>query len=87
MTQDNQEQEFLTIEEAAHKLRVKPISVYRMCRRGGATAHGHAIGGTGGSLTVKSVDISLTDSIKYFAVSLCHAVDSASAMIFENPNI
>ncbi|HLC49088.1 MAG TPA: helix-turn-helix domain-containing protein [Candidatus Andersenbacteria bacterium] len=34
MTQDNQEQEFLTIEEAAHKLRVKPISVYRMCRRG-----------------------------------------------------
>ena len=56
-------------------------------RRGGAVAHGHAIGGTGGSLAVKSVDISLMDLVKYYAVSLCHAVDSASAILFENPNV
>lgn len=33
-TKNNREEEFLTVEEAAQKLRVKPISVYRMCRRG-----------------------------------------------------
>jgi len=59
----------------------------KMNRHGGAVAHGHAIGGTGGSLVVKSVDISLTDSVKYYVVSLCHAVDSASAMLLENPNV
>ena len=59
----------------------------RMNKHGDAIAHGHAIGGTGGSLTIKSIDISLTDEVKYHVVSLCHAVDSSSAMLFENPNV
>ena len=63
------------------------ITREKMNRRGGAIAHGHAIGGTGGSLAVKSVDIALEDSVKYHVVSLCHAVDSASALLLENLNV
>ncbi len=53
--------------------------------RGGATAHGHAIGGTGGSLVVKQVDQMNAEGMKRAAVSVCHAVDGATAMLFENP--
>lgn len=68
-------------------MKMHEIARDKMCRRGGAIAHGHAIGGTGGSLAVKSVDISLEDSVKYHIVSLCHAVDSASALLLENLNV
>lgn len=68
-------------------MKLHKIARDRMNKHGDAIAHGHAIGGTGGSLAVKSVDISLADQIKYHVVSLCHAVDSASAMLFENPNV
>ena len=63
------------------------ITREKMNKRGGAIAHGHAIGASGVPLTVKSIDISLTDQIKYHVVSLCHAVDSASALFLENPNV
>ncbi|MDO8664531.1 MAG: thiolase family protein, partial [Candidatus Liptonbacteria bacterium] len=59
----------------------------RMNRRGGATAHGHAIGGTLGALAVKAVDISLTDKDRYYSIAACNAVDEGTAMLFENSNV
>jgi len=56
----------------------------RMNRHGDAISHGHAIGGTGGALVVKAIDISLQDQDKYYAVTVCNAVDEAPAMLFEN---
>lgn len=57
----------------------------RMNRHGDAISHGHAIGGTGGSLTVKAVDISLQDKDEYYAVTVCNAVDEAPALLLKNP--
>ena len=59
----------------------------RMNRRGGAIAHGHAIGGTGASLVVKQVDQMEAENIKYAAVAACNAVDEATALLLKNPNI
>ena len=66
-------------------MKERGIERNRMNRHGDAIAHGHAIGGTGGSLAVKAVDISLQDGDKYYAVAVCHAVDEGGAMFFENP--
>lgn len=55
-----------------------------MNRHGDAISHGHAIGGTGGALAVKAIDISLQDQDEYYAVTVCNAVDEAPAMLFEN---
>lgn len=65
----------------------KEIDRNRMNRRGDAISHGHAIGGTGGALIVKAIDISLQDGDKYYAVAVCNAVDESPAMLFENPNV
>lgn len=59
----------------------------RMNRHGDAISHGHAIGGTGGALCVKAVDISLQDKDQYYAVTVCNAGDEAPALLLENPNI
>lgn len=63
----------------------RSIERERMNRRGGAIAHGHAIGCTGCSLTVKSIDIALQDGDKYYVVAACNAVDEATALLLKNP--
>ncbi|OGF80077.1 hypothetical protein A2926_00925 [Candidatus Giovannonibacteria bacterium RIFCSPLOWO2_01_FULL_44_40] len=57
----------------------------RMNRRGGAIAHGHAIGGTLGATGAKAVDIALADKDRYYELAACNAVDEATAMLLENP--
>ena len=59
----------------------------RMNRRGGAISHGHSIGGTTGTLSVKAIDIMQTDGLQYGIVTACNAVDEAPAMLLENPNV
>lgn len=68
-------------------IKLHDIERDRMNRRGGAVAHGHAIGCTGCSLCVKSVDISLQDGDEYYVVATCDAVDEAAAILFENPYV
>lgn len=59
----------------------------RINRRGGAISHGHAIGGTTGSLGTKAVDIMNSDKERYVIVTACNAVDEAPAMLLENTNV
>jgi acetyl-CoA acetyltransferase len=66
-------------------MKIRTIERERMNRRGGAIAHGHAIGSTGASLLIKEVDILETDKQRYGIVSACNAVDEATAILIENP--
>ncbi|OGM99831.1 MAG: hypothetical protein A3B91_03000 [Candidatus Yanofskybacteria bacterium RIFCSPHIGHO2_02_FULL_41_29] len=50
---------------------------------GGAIAHGHPIGATGGVLTVKHLQILEKEQKRYGAVVICNATSEATAMIFE----
>src|SRR3989344_4299163 len=50
---------------------------------GGAVAHGHPIGATGGVLTVKNLQILEKDQKRYGMVVICNATSEATAMIFE----
>lgn len=66
-------------------MKIRSIERERMNRRGGAIAHGHAIGGTTGALTAKAIDIMYTDKEKYGIVTACNAVDEAPAILLTNP--
>lgn len=50
---------------------------------GGAIAFGHALGATGAVLPVNAILHARQEKIKYIAVSLCNAIDEATAMVFE----
>ncbi|OGN08085.1 MAG: hypothetical protein A2750_01375 [Candidatus Yanofskybacteria bacterium RIFCSPHIGHO2_01_FULL_45_42] len=50
---------------------------------GGAVAHGHPIGATGGVLTTKHIQILRKDAKRYGMVVICNATGEATAMIFE----
>lgn len=66
-------------------MKIRSIERERMNRRGGAIAHGHAIGGTTGMLVAKAIDIMQSDKEKYGIVTACNAVDEAPAILLENP--
>lgn len=51
---------------------------------GGAIAHGHPIGATGGVLSVKTLQILKKESKRYGMVVICNATSEATAMIYEN---
>ena len=50
---------------------------------GGAIAHGHPIGATGGCLAVKNITICRKTKKRYGIVVVCNAISEATAMIFE----
>lgn len=50
---------------------------------GGAIAHGHPIGATGAILLTKAITILIQERLKYAVISLCNAVDEATAMVIE----
>ncbi|MEK7636280.1 MAG: thiolase family protein [Patescibacteria group bacterium] len=50
---------------------------------GGAIAHGHPIGATGGCLAVKNIMICRKMKKRYGIVVVCNAISEATAMIFE----
>lgn len=66
-------------------MKTRTIERARMNRRGGAIAHGHSIGATGAALLAKEIDILETDKQRYGIVSVCNAVDEATAILLENP--
>lgn len=66
-------------------MKIKSIERERINRRGGAIAHGHAIGGTTGMLVAKAIDIMKSDKEKFGIVTACNAVDEAPAILLENP--
>ena len=51
---------------------------------GGAIGTGHPIGATGTLLLVKTIDILKSTGKRYAVVSLCNAIDEATAMVIEN---